>query len=183
MEIVKKKTNIKILKKVFVVIFGTILLTLSAKIKIPFYPVPMTMQTFVVLFMGLAFGWRIGLLTISLYLIEGIMGLPVFAGTPEKGIGFIYFTGPTMGYLIGFLTATFLAGYMNFQNNIFLNFIKLTLCVSTIYIFGILWLGILIGWDKPLLQLGVIPFLLAELFKILLLTFLANKIIKLKKII
>ena len=183
MEIVKKKTNIKILKKVFVVIFGTILLTLSAKIKIPFYPVPMTMQTFVVLFMGLAFGWRIGLLTISLYLIEGIMGLPVFAGTPEKGIGLIYFTGPTMGYLIGFLTATFLAGYMNFQNNIFINFAKLTLCVSTIYIFGILWLGILIGWDKPLLQLGVIPFLLAELFKILLLTFLANKIIKLKKII
>ena len=88
-----------------------------------------------------------------------------------------------MGYLIGFLTAAFLAGYMNFQNNIFLNFIKLTLCVSTIYIFGILWLGILIGWDKPLLQLGVIPFLLAELFKILLLTFLANKIVKLRKII
>ena len=50
------------------------------------------------------------------------MGFPVFAGTPEKGIGLIYFTGPTMGYLIGFLTATFLAGYMNFQNNIFLNF-------------------------------------------------------------
>tara|TARA_B100000029_G_scaffold71560_1_gene63463 strand:- start:147 stop:698 length:552 start_codon:yes stop_codon:yes gene_type:complete len=183
MEIVKKKTNIKIVKTFLVVIFGTILLTLSAKIKIPFYPVPMTMQTFVVLFMGLAFGWRIGVLTISLYLLEGIMGLPVFAGTPEKGIGLIYFTGPTMGYLIGFLAATFLAGYMNFHNNIFLIFVKLSLCVSIIYIFGILWLGTLIGWDKPILQLGVFPFLLAELFKILLLAFLANKIVKLKKFI
>ena len=111
------------------------------------------------------------------------MGLPVFAGTPEKGIGLIYFTGPTMGYLIGFLAATFLSGYMNFHDNIFLIFVKLTLCVSTIYIFGILWLGTLIGWDKPILQLGVVPFLLAELFKILLLAFLANKIVKLKKFI
>ena len=183
MEIVKKKTNIKILKTILIIFLGTILLTLSAKIKIPFYPVPMTMQTFMVLFMGLAFGWRISLLTISLYLLEGIIGLPVFAGTPEKGIGLIYFTGPTMGYLIGFLVATFLAGYMNFQKNIFLIFIKLILCVSTIYIFGIFWLGTLIGWNKPILQLGVTPFLLAELFKILLLTFLTNKIIKLKKFI
>ena len=177
MELVKSINNQKIIKKISIIVIGTIILTLSAKIKIPFYPVPMTMQTFVVLFMGLAFGWRIGLLTISLYLIEGIMGLPVFAGTPEKGIGLIYFTGPTMGYLIGFLTATFLAGYMNFQNNIFLNFAKLTLCVSTIYIFGIIWLGILIGWDKPLLQLGVKPFLLAELFKILILALITKKII------
>jgi biotin transport system substrate-specific component len=78
-------------------------ITISAKIKIPFYPVPMTMQTFVVLFLGIAFGARIGLLTVSLWLLEGIFGLPVFAGTPEKGIGLIYFTGPTGGYLIGFL--------------------------------------------------------------------------------
>ena len=60
----------------------------------------MTMQTFVVLFIGIAFGWKLGLATISLYLFEGIMGLPVFSGTPEKGLGLIYFTGPTMGYLI-----------------------------------------------------------------------------------
>ena len=183
MEIVKQKTNIKILKTIFVIFVGTILLTLSAKIKIPFYPVPMTMQTFIVLFMGIAFGWKISVLTISTYLLEGIAGLPVFAGTPEKGVGLIYFTGPTMGYLIGFLVATFCAGYVNFRTNYFLIFIKLILCVSTIYILGIFWLGLLIGWDKPILQLGVIPFMLAELFKVLLLTLLTNKIIKLRKFI
>jgi len=183
MEIVKQKTNAKILKTILIVFLGTIFLTLSAKIKIPFYPVPMTMQTFMVLLMGIAFGWKLSVLTISIYLFEGIIGLPVFAGTPEKGIGLIYFTGPTMGYLFGFLVATFLAGFMNFQKNIFLIFIKLILCVSTIYIFGIFWLGILIGWDKPIIQLGVTPFLLAELFKILLLTFLTSKIIKLRKFI
>jgi len=183
MEIVKQKTNVKILKSIFVIFLGTILLTLSAKIKIPFYPVPMTMQTFMVLLMGVAFGWKISLLTISTYLLEGIVGLPVFAGTPEKGIGLIYFTGPTMGYLIGFLVATFFAGYINFQTNFFLIFIKLIFCVSTIYILGIFWLGFLIGWDKPILQLGIMPFMLAELFKILLLTLLTNKIIKLRKFI
>ena len=183
MEITKSIYNQKLLKSLIVVFLGSLALTISAKLKIPFYPVPMTMQTFVVLFMGLAFGWRIGVLTISLYLLEGIMGLPVFAGTPEKGIGLIYFTGPTMGYLIGFLAATFLAGYMNFQNNIFLNFAKLTLCVSTIYIFGIIWLGILIGWDKPIFELGAAPFLLAELFKICLLTILTKIIINFRKFI
>ena len=143
----------------------------------------MTMQTFVVLLMGVTFGWKIGLATISLYLFEGVAGLPVFAGTPEKGMGLIYFTGPTMGYLIGFLFATFIAGYLNFKTNIFFIFIKLILSVSIIYILGILWLGNLIGWDKPLLQLGVTPFLLAELFKITLLTVLVKKLIKFRKFI
>ena len=183
MEIVKSLQNQKILKYFLIVIFGSILLTISAKIKIPFYPVPMTMQTFVVLLMGLSFGWKIGVATISLYLFEGVIGLPVFAGTPEKGLGLIYFTGPTMGYLIGFLFATFVAGYLNFKTNIFLIFIKLTLSVSIIYILGVIWLGNLIGWDKPLLQLGVIPFLLAELFKILILTLLAKKIFLFRKFI
>jgi len=183
MEIVKSFQNQKILKYLLIAILGSILLTISAKVKIPFYPVPMTMQTFVVLFMGVAFGWKIGVATISLYLFEGVIGLPVFAGTPEKGMGLIYFTGPTMGYLIGFLFATFIAGYLNFKTNIFFIFAKLILSVSTIYILGILWLGNLIGWDKPLLQLGVTPFLLAELFKISLLTILAKKLIKFKKFI
>tara|TARA_B100000287_G_C20297455_1_gene648457 strand:- start:71 stop:622 length:552 start_codon:yes stop_codon:yes gene_type:complete len=183
MEIVKQKTNLKILKKILLIFLGTILLTLSAKIKIPFYPVPMTMQTFMVLLIGIALGWKMSLITISIYLAEGILGIPVFAGTPEKGIGIIYFTGPTMGYLIGFLLATFLAGYLNFKTNLFFIFFKLIFCVSTIYILGILWLGFLIGWDKPIIQLGVTPFIFAELFKILLLTLLTNKIIKFRKFI
>jgi biotin transport system substrate-specific component len=158
-------------------------LIISAKLKIPFYPVPMTMQTFVVLFLGMAFGYKIGLATVGVYLLEGIIGIPVFSNSPEKGVGFVYFTGPTMGYLLGFLTAVFLAGFFNLKNNIFFNFAKLILAVSTIYIFGILWLGNLIGWDKPILQLGATPFLLAELFKICLLTLLAKKIVKFRKFI
>ena len=183
MENIKVTPNQKIIRYFLAIFLGSILLTISAKIKIPFYPVPMTMQTFVVLLMGIAFGWKIGLATISLYLFEGIIGLPVFAGTPEKGMGFVYFTGPTMGYLIGFLFATFIAGYLNLKTNMFSVFLKLILSVSIIYVLGILWLGNLIGWDKPLLQLGVIPFLLAELFKISLLTVLTKKIIRFRKFI
>ena len=180
MELIKSNQSLKILMLVF---FGSIALTISAKLKIPFYPVPMTMQTFVVLFLGISFGYKIGLATVSLYLLEGIIGIPVFANSPEKGVGLIYFTGPTMGYLIGFLVATFLVGYMNLKTNIFLIFIKLILSVSTIYIFGVLWLGNLIGWDKPIIQLGVTPFLLAELFKILILTILTKVFLNFRKFI
>ena len=180
---VAKSQNIKIVKYILIIFIGSILLTISSKIKIPFYPVPMTMQTFVVLFLGMSFGYKIGLATVSLYLIEGIIGLPVFSNSPEKGIGITYFTGPTMGYLIGFLFATFLAGYFNLKVNIFYTFLKLVVSVSVIYILGIFWLGSLIGWDKPIIQLGVMPFLLAELFKITILTILAKRIIKLKKFI
>ena len=179
-----KTTSIQKILKTFVLIFlGTMALTISAKLKIPFYPVPMTMQTFVVLFLGLAFGYKIGFTTVSIYLLEGIIGIPVFSNSPEKGVGLVYFTGPTMGYLIGFLSAVFFAGYLNLKNNIFIIFSKLVFSVSTIYLFGVLWLGTLIGWDKPILELGVTPFLLAELFKICLLTILAKKIIKLRKFI
>jgi len=182
MEVVKSE-NTKILKYILVIFLGSILLTISSKIKIPFYPVPMTMQTFVVLFLGMSFGYKIGLATVSLYLIEGIIGLPVFSNSPEKGVGLVYFTGPTMGYLIGFLFATFLAGYFNFKINIFYAFLKLVVSVSTIYILGVFWLGSLIGWDKPVIQFGATPFLLAELFKISILAILAKNIIKLKKFI
>ena len=182
MEVVKSE-NTKILKYLLIIFLGSILLTISSKIKIPFYPVPMTMQTFVVLFLGMSFGYKIGLATVSLYLLEGIIGLPVFSNSPEKGVGIIYFTGPTMGYLIGFLFATFLAGYFNFKENVFYTFFKLIISVSVIYILGVFWLGNLIGWDKPIIQLGVTPFLLAELFKVSILAILAKKIIKLKKFI
>ncbi len=183
MEIVKSLQNQRLLKSIFVIVIGSMLLTISAKIKIPFYPVPMTMQTFVVLLMGMSFGYKIGVATVSLYLLEGIFGLPVFSNSPEKGVGLVYFTGPTMGYLIGFLFATFLAGYLNLKTNIVIIFFKLIFAVSIIYILGVLWLGNLIGWEKPIIQLGVKPFLLAELFKILILTLLAKKIINLRKFI
>ena len=183
MELLKTNSIQKILKTFILIFLGTIALTISAKIKIPFYPVPMTMQTFVVIFLGLAFGYKIGLATVGVYLLEGIIGMPVFSNSPEKGVGLVYFTGPTMGYLIGFLSAVFFAGYLNLKNNIFIIFSKLILSVSTIYLFGIIWLGTLIGWDKPIFGLGVTPFLLAELFKICLLTILAKKLIKFRKFI
>ena len=183
MEVTKSAYNLKLLKSLIVVFLGSIALTISAKLKIPFYPVPMTMQTFVVLFLGISFGYKIGLASVSLYLFEGIIGIPVFSNSPEKGVGLIYFMGPTMGYLIGFLIATFLAGYLNLKTNIFLIFIKLTLSVSTIYILGMLWLGSLIGWDKPIFELGAAPFLLAELFKITLLAISTKIIINFRKFI
>ena len=181
MELVNSISNNKIIKIIIFALIGSILLTISAKIKIPFYPVPMTMQTFVVLFIGISFGWKIGLATISLYLLEGIMGLPVFSNSPEKGIGLAYFVGPTMGYLIGFIFACLIAGIFTYDKNHILNFLKIIIATSVIYILGILWLGNLIGWDKPIFELGAKPFLLAELFKILLLTLLSKKLVKLRK--
>jgi len=183
MEAIKKIELNKIGKVILVAVLGTLLLTISAKIKIPFYPVPMTMQTFVVLFLGITLGPRIGLLTISLYLFEGIFGLPVFAGTPEKGIGLVYFTGPTMGYLIGFLVAVYFSGSFKYDKGLINTFLKLIFSVSFIYIFGLIWLGTLIGWDKPIFKLGAQPFLLAELFKMLLLLFLTPTLLKAKKLI
>ena len=239
MEAVNKYQIGKLVKIASITILGTLLLTISAKVKIPFYPVPMTMQTFVVLFLGMAFGYKIGLLTVGLYLFEGIIGLPVFANSPEKGVGLVYFTGPTMGYLIGFLIATFLAGYLKpinnlftkilsaiifsyplfiflglfvyevlgfnlehtlsgkglyltclltaiilaFKSNAFGNALILLISVLPIYILGIFWLGIVIGWDKPLFELGAEPFLLAEFTKIFLLAVLYSNLKKLKKFI
>ena len=183
MELTKNVTQAKILKSMVVVILGSIALTISAKIKIPFYPVPMTMQTFVVLFLGISLGHKIALATIGLYLIEGILGLPVFSNSPEKGVGLVYFTGPTMGYLIGFLTACYLASKIKIDDNFFIVLFKLIIATSTIYILGLIWLGTLIGWEKPIFALGAKPFLLAEIFKIMLLALLTKQIIKIKKFI
>ena len=183
MELVKSLKQSKLIKYVLFALLGSIALAISSKIKIPFYPVPMTMQTFVVLVLGFGFGWKLGLATVSLYLFEGIIGLPVFSGTPEKGIGLVYFTGPTMGYLIGFLSAGFLASKINNKDSFLLVLGKLVIATSTIYLFGLLWLGMLIGWDKPIFELGAKPFLLAEVFKIVLLTLITKQIVKIRNFI
>ena len=182
MELVKNFKQSKIIRVLFITLVGSVILAISSKVKIPFYPVPMTMQTLVILIIGIGFGWKIGMATVALYLFEGIIGLPVFSGTPEKGVGLIYFTGPTMGYLIGFLIAVFFAGKFNYDNNLIKNFLKLTFATSLIYVLGMIWLGGLIGWDKPIFKLGAQPFLLAELFKILLATFSLHQIRKIRKL-
>jgi len=183
MEYVKSLKQSKLIKYVFFALMGSVVLAVSSKVKIPFYPVPMTMQTLIVLVIGIGFGWKLGLATVSLYLFEGIIGLPVFSGTPEKGMGLIYFTGPTMGYLLGFLVAVYISGRFIYDNNLLKNFLKLLLATSFIYILGLVWLGSLIGWEKPIFKLGAQPFLLAELFKVLIATFTVNQIKKFKKLI
>ena len=183
MELIKQNSYSKIVKSLSVIFLGSLILAISAKIKIPFYPVPMTMQTFVVLFLGISLGYKVALATVGLYLLEGILGLPVFSNSPERGVGLAYFTGPTMGYLIGFLFACFFASFIKKNDNYLIIFLKLILSVSAIYILGILWLGALIGWDKPIFELGVMPFLIAEIFKITLLTVVAKKILILRKFI
>ncbi len=183
MEAINKVQLNKIVKTISIIVIGSILLTISAKIKIPFYPIPMTMQTFVILLIGVTLGYKMGLATVGLYLFEGIIGLPVFASSPEKGIGIAYFIGPTMGYLIGFLVAVYFAGLFKYDKGIINTFLKLIFSVSFIYILGLVWLGVLIGWDKPIFKLGAQPFLLAELLKILLLLFLTPMLLKVKKLI
>lgn len=182
MEAVNKLQISRLVKITSIIVLGTLLLAISAKIQIHLFPVPMTMQTFVVLFLGMAFGYKIGLATVSLYLFEGLIGIPVFA----KGGGLIYFTGPTAGYLIGFLFSVFFAGYLKLKSDPMFIFLKLIFSVSFIYFFGLIWLGFYGSWEKSLIELfnlGAKPFLLAETYKILILTTLSYKIIKLRNII
>ena len=180
MELTKNIQQSKIIKSLLAVILGSIALTISAKIKIPFYPVPMTMQTFVVVLIGIAFGWKLGLATIFAYLFEGAIGLPVFAGTPEKGIGIIYMMGPTGGYLVGFILSVFIAGFVNLKKNIFIKFLLISLSVFAIYLTGVPWLAYLAGWEIAYVW-GIKNFILAEIFKIAILTLSTEKILKLRK--
>ncbi len=157
------------LRATILAVCGTLLLTLSAKISVPFYPVPMTMQTFAVLVIAMSFGKRLGLATVMLYLAEGAAGLPVFAGTPEKGIGIAYMMGPTAGYLVGFVAATLLVAYLaekGWDRNVITTTLAMTFGTILIFAPGILWLGVLYGWDKPILAWGLAPFVPGALFKI-----------------
>ena len=134
MELIKEIKQSKILRNVFIALMGTVLLAISSKIKIPFYPVPMTMQTLVSSIFRNSSWMETRSCYSSLYLFEGIIGLPVFSGSPEKGVGIVYFTGPTMGYLIGFLFTVYFAGSFNFSKNLFIKFLQLSFSVSFIYI-------------------------------------------------
>lgn len=157
------------LRNLLLAFAGSVLLAISAKINIPFYPVPMTMQTFMVLCIGMAFGWRLGGATLLLYLGEGALGLPVFAGTPEKGIGLAYLMGPTGGYLFGFFVAAVTVGWLaekGWDRNMWTTLAAMIIGTAIIFILGLLYLGVLFGWDKPILEWGLIPFLPGAGFKI-----------------
>lgn len=159
------------IRQIVLVITGVALLTLSAKINIPFYPVPMTMQTFMVLVIGMTYGSRLGASTVLLYLVAGAIGLSVFAGTPEKGIGLAYMMGPTGGYLLGFVIAAATMGYLaekGWDRKITLTFLAMLTGTVIIYIPGLIWLANVVGWDKPILEWGLYPFVWGALAKIVL---------------
>ncbi|MEO5323196.1 biotin transporter BioY [Mesorhizobium sp. CC13] len=153
---------------VVAVIAGSLLLTLSAKVQVPFYPVPMTMQTLAVIGLGLALGPVRGAAAVALYLAEGALGLPVFAGTPEKGIGLTYMMGPTGGYLLGYIFAALLAGWLaerGWDRNVFTAMAVALIAGAVIYVPGLFWLGSVIAWDKPVLALGLFPFIPGDIMK------------------
>ena len=133
--------------------------------------------------LGITLGSRIATATVILYLFEGILGLPVFSNSPEKGVGLIYFVGPTMGYLIGFVFASYVAGKINLEQNYLNITTKIIFSISLIYCLGMLWLGNLIGWDKPIFSLGAKPFLLAELLKMTILIISSKYLLKFRKFI
>lgn len=172
------------LRTIMVVAAGSLLLTLSAKVSIPFFPVPMTLQTMVVLCLGMALGPRLGAAAVLAYLAQGAMGLPVFAGTPEKGIGLAYMLQHTGGYLIGFVVAAYAVGHLakrQWDRSFVTTVAAMLIGNAIIYAFGLLWLGSLIGWDKPVLALGMVPFLLGDLAKVLIATALLPTIWKFLK--
>ncbi|MEE9319753.1 MAG: biotin transporter BioY [Granulosicoccus sp.] len=157
------------LRNASVVLVGSLLLTVSAKLSIPFFPVPMTLQTLVVLCLGMALGPVLGALTVIAYLVEGAIGLPVFAGTPEKGIGLAYMLGTTGGYLVGFVLAASVTGFLaqrRWDRNVLTTVAAMLIGNAVIYVCGLVWLGALVGWDKPVLAWGMTPFLLGDLAKV-----------------
>lgn len=156
-------------RNILLAVGGSLALWLSAKASVPMWPVPMTMQTFVVTVIGMAFGWRLGAATVLLYLAEGAAGLPVFSGTPERGIGLAYLVGPTGGYLAGFVAAAAATGWLaerGWDRSVAGTLAAMTLGTALILAMGALWLGTVIGWDKDVMGLGVTPFLAGSAFKI-----------------
>jgi biotin transport system substrate-specific component len=163
-------TNARVARNVLLALVGTLALTISAKTQIPFWPVPMTMQTFVVLVIGMAYGSRLGVSTIALYLLEGALGLPVFAGTPEQGVGLAYMMGPTGGYLAGFVVGAWVCGSLaerGFDRTPLKSLIAMSLGHALIFVFGVAWLAQLMGFEKAIM-VGVVPFWAATIVKTLL---------------
>ena len=186
MELIKNLKEVSLVKNLFLAVLGTIVLAISAKIQTPLTPVPVTMQTFAVLLLGMSFGYRIATTAVILYLIEGALGLPVFA----KGGGLIYFQGPTSGYLFGFIIGAFFSGYFKINSDPFLTFLKLIFSVSFIYLFGLIWLWVNLNFYSgkelnfyQIFNIGAKPFLIIETYKLLILTVLSTQIFKLRKII
>lgn len=149
------------------VLLGIGLLTASAKINVPMWPVPMTMQTLVVLMIGMSYGARLGACTVAAYLMAGAFGLPVFAGTPERGLGLAYMVGPTGGYLVGFLLAAFGVGRLSehgWGSSFWRAGVAMALGHVVIFAAGVAWLTVLFDIQKAI-AVGLTPFLFGTVVK------------------
>ncbi|CUH47861.1 biotin transporter BioY [Ruegeria atlantica] len=158
-------------KQVVLVALGILALAIAAKIKVPMWPVPITMGTFAVLTIGTAYGTRLGLVTMLGYLLIGALGFDVFAGSSAEKFGLTYMMGGTGGYLVGYLLATVLLGALaarGWDRSFGKMALALVLANVVIYVPGLLWLGQLYGWDQPILQWGLTPFLVGDAIKLVL---------------
>lgn len=159
----------RLIRQIALVAAGSALLTLSAKLSVPFFPVPMTFQSLVVLLIGAAFGPRLAAVTLATYLAQGAAGLPVFAGTPEKGIGLAYMAGPTGGFLLGFVLAAITVGWLTERGagrRLWTAGLAMLAGTVAVYVPGLLWLGAAVGWDKPVLEWGLYPFVYGDVLKL-----------------
>lgn len=165
------KGDIRPATNVFLVALGTLLLTLSAKYQVPLAPVPMSMQSLVAIGLGFALGPILGGAAVMAYLVQGAVGFPVFAGTPQFGSGLPYMLGPTGGYLAGFLLAAVSAGVMvraGWARGLFGATAVALAATVLLYLPGLLWLGGYVGFDAGLLQAGLYPFLPGDAVKVIL---------------
>ncbi len=158
-------------KQAALVVAGILALAIAAKIKVPMWPVPVTMGTFAVLTIGAAYGPRLGLATILGYMIVGAVGFDVFAGSSAEKFGLEYMMGGTGGYLVGYVLATFALGALarrGWDKSVGLMGASMLIGTVLIYIPGLLWLGALYGWDQPILAWGLTPFLVGDALKLVL---------------
>ncbi len=154
--------------QIFLAVAGTILLTLSAKAKVVLGPVDLSLQTLAILLMATAFGWRLAVATVLLYLAQGAAGMPVFQSTPEKGIGIAYMLGSTGGYLAGFVVMAAIVGWAadrGWDRNPFKLFGAMVVADAIMLAMGFAWLAMLIGADKAW-TFGVAPFIVPDLIKV-----------------
>ena len=149
-------------------LIGSVVIAISAKIKVPIWPVDMSLQTLAIFVIAAVFGLKLGMATILLYLAEGAVGLPVFQGTPERGIGLSYMVGPTAGYLVGFVVMTAITGWAA-DRGWWKNPLKIGAAMMigelVLLALGSLWLMYLFGISQGI-EYGIGPFIVSDLLKL-----------------
>ncbi|AJY45902.1 biotin transporter BioY [Martelella endophytica] len=159
---------------------GAAIITIGAKVQIPFWPVPMTLHTFAVFFLAAAFGPRLGFAAMATYLGAGAIGLPVFSGSPERGLGLAYMAGPTGGYLLGYLLSTLVIGRLGAGRGLMGRTLAMLAGLAVVYAFGLMWLAHFVP-ASSLIAAGLAPFIVGDLLKIALASGLITALVSLKE--